>query len=251
MQAWLRRVVAGANELEVEVDQTEHVTYPGTANLFHLDVLPDNRHQITRDQHIKSTTTCRTTGPQSTSSIASRKHCQQAKECMEGIGWERNFLGKMGNGSINEQFVETFIRSRPESVSTRKHSFQINRTHRVDLAEEELLHLVVERQDTGTGNTTKNVGTGTLEERLDTLLGDNLGTSVNHRLVVGTGTTRGHHHTTTDSVEGVRSETGTSGDTPTKSERSEEVALKRADEDDGLDRVVCVVSGMYKESKEA
>lgn len=37
-----------------------------------------------------------------------------------------------------------------------------------------LLELVVERQHTSTGNTTKNVGAGTLEEGLDTFLGDNL-----------------------------------------------------------------------------
>lgn len=44
----------------------------------------------------------------------------------------------------------------------------------VDLAEHDLLELVVERQHTSTSNTTENVGTGTLEERLDTLLGDDL-----------------------------------------------------------------------------
>ena len=36
-------------------------------------------------------------------------------------------------------------------------------------AEEEQLDLVVEREHTGSGNTTQDVGTGTLEERLDTL----------------------------------------------------------------------------------
>ena len=50
--------------------------------------------------------------------------------------------------------------------------------------------------------------------------------------------TRGHHHTTTDGVKGVRSETGRGGDSPAEEERGEEVALKRTNEDDGLDRVV-------------
>ncbi|KAI6751791.1 hypothetical protein HG531_006487 [Fusarium graminearum] len=90
---------------------------------------------------------------------------------------------------------------------------------------------------TGTGNTTENVGTSTLEERLDTLLGDNLAGSV-HGVLVLDGLTGGHHHTSADSVKRVRGDTGTSGDDPTKSERGKEVALEVTGEDDGLDRVV-------------
>jgi hypothetical protein len=52
------------------------------------------------------------------------------------------------------------------------------------LSEHEELHLVVERQDTSTGDTTENVGTSTLEERLDTLLGDDLGSGIHGRLVL-------------------------------------------------------------------
>jgi len=107
----------------------------------------------------------------------------------------------------------------------------------VDLAEHQLLELVVQRQDTSTGNTTENVGTGTLEEGLDTFSLDDLRTGVHHVLVVDLGT-RGHHHTTTDGVERVGSETGTGGDSPTETEGGEEVALKRTNEDNGLDRVV-------------
>jgi hypothetical protein len=101
----------------------------------------------------------------------------------------------------------------------------------------ELLHLVVERQDTGTGNTTEDVGAGTLEERLDALGGDDLATGVHHRRVVD-GRTRGHHHATTDGVKRVRGETGTGGDGPSEGERGGEVALEGADEDNRLDRVV-------------
>ncbi len=49
---------------------------------------------------------------------------------------------------------------------------------------------------------------------------------------------RSHHHATTDSVERVRRDTGTSRHSPAEKERSQEAALKRADEDNGLDRVV-------------
>ena len=52
------------------------------------------------------------------------------------------------------------------------------------LAEHEELGLVVDGQDTGTGNTTEDVGTSTLEEGLDTLAGDDLATSVDGRLVL-------------------------------------------------------------------
>jgi hypothetical protein len=105
------------------------------------------------------------------------------------------------------------------------------------LAEHQDLHLIVDGQDTGTGDTTENVGTCTLEEGLEALLGDDLATGIEGRLVLD-GLTRGHHHTTTDSIQGVGSNTGTGGDTPSEKERGEEVTLKRTDEEDRLDRVV-------------
>lgn len=49
---------------------------------------------------------------------------------------------------------------------------------------------------------------------------------------------RCHHHTTTDSVQGVRSDTSTSSDSPAEHERSKEVTLKRTDEEDRLDGIV-------------
>ena len=105
------------------------------------------------------------------------------------------------------------------------------------LAEEDDLELIVDGQDTSTGDTTEDVGTGTLEERLDTLLGDNLAGGINGTLVLD-GLTRGHHHATTDGVKRVRGDTGTGGDAPTESERGEEGVLERAGKDDRLDRVV-------------
>ena len=52
------------------------------------------------------------------------------------------------------------------------------------------------------------------------------------------GTTRSHHHSSSDSVERVGSETGTGGNTPSEEERGKEVTLKRTNENNGLDRVV-------------
>lgn len=50
--------------------------------------------------------------------------------------------------------------------------------------------------------------------------------------------TRSHHHTPTDSVERVRADTSTSGDTPAEQEGGQEVTLKRTDEENRLERVV-------------
>lgn len=105
------------------------------------------------------------------------------------------------------------------------------------LAEEEDLELVVDGEDTSTGDTTENVGTSTLEERLDTLLGNNLGSGIEGRLVLD-GLTGGHHHATTDGVKRVRGDTSGGGDAPAKSERGKEVVLEVTDEEDGLDGVV-------------
>jgi hypothetical protein len=49
---------------------------------------------------------------------------------------------------------------------------------------------------------------------------------------------RSHHHATTDSVERVRSDTSTSGDSPAEKERNQEVTLEGTGEEDRLERVV-------------
>ena len=103
-------------------------------------------------------------------------------------------------------------------------------TSRVDLAEHDLLELVVERQHTSTSNTTENVGTSTLEEGLGTLLGDDLRASIEHGLVVDS-STGSHHHTTTDGIQWVRSQTSTNGNTPSETERGKEGPLEGTDED--------------------
>jgi len=105
------------------------------------------------------------------------------------------------------------------------------------LAEEDELDLVVDGQDTSTGDTTEDVGTSTLEQGLDTLLGDNLAGSVHGGRVLD-GLTRGHHHTTTDGVQRVGGDTGSGGDGPAEQEGSKEVTLKGTNQENGLKRVV-------------
>jgi len=105
------------------------------------------------------------------------------------------------------------------------------------LAEHEKLHLIVDGQDTSAGNTTENVGTSTLEERSNTLLGNDLTSGIEGTLVLD-GLTRSHHHTTTDGIQRIRSNTSTSRNCPTEKEGGQEIVLKRTDEEDGLNRVV-------------
>jgi hypothetical protein len=105
------------------------------------------------------------------------------------------------------------------------------------LSEEEELELVIDGQHTSTGDTTQDVGASTLEQGLDTLLGDDLLEGIEGRRVLD-GLTRGHHHTPTDSVKRVRSDTGTSGDSPTEEERGEEVVGEGTGEQDRLQGVV-------------
>lgn len=121
------------------------------------------------------------------------------------------------------------------NYSGKRLTFSVNRLEL--LAEEEELSLVVDGQDTSTGNTTEDVSTGTLEERLDTLLGDDLAGSI-HGAVVLDGLTGGHHHAAANGVKRVRGNTGTGGDGPAEQEGGEERALKRTNEENGLDGIV-------------
>jgi hypothetical protein len=124
----------------------------------------------------------------------------------------------------------------PKRFTPTKQSFWARRLFEL-LAEEDELDLVIDGQDTSTSDTTEDVSTSTLEERLDTLTGNDLAEGVEGRAVLD-GLTRGHHHTTTDGVKRVRSNTSTSGNTPAEHERDEERALKSTSKDNRLERVV-------------
>ena len=64
------------------------------------------------------------------------------------------------------------------------------------MANNTILDEYVPRKDTSTSDGTKNVSTGTLEERLVTLVLDNLTEAVEGGIVLD-GSTGSHHHTTT------------------------------------------------------
>lgn len=93
------------------------------------------------------------------------------------------------------------------------------------LAKDNHLELVIHSKDTSTRNSTKDVGASTLEEGLGTLLRQDLLESIQGALVLD-GLSRGHHHPSADSVNGVRCKTRTVGDQPTKSKAGKEVVLQ-------------------------
>ena len=135
-------------------------------------------------------------------------------------------------GPENESKLSNRVRVYCEAGAGR-----LTRTTLVHLAEHDLLELVVARDGTSGSDTTENVSAGTLEERAHALLGDDRAGSVEHALVVH-GTTRGHHHATTDRVERVRSETSRSSNNPAEQERGKEVLREVTGQDNGLERVV-------------
>lgn len=77
-----------------------------------------------------------------------------------------------------------------------------------------LLDFIVQHKYEGTASTTEYVGEGTLEEGATTLLFGDGSPAVQCALVddLGLGTTRLHHHATTDGIEGIRHDTGDGGD---------------------------------------
>lgn len=124
------------------------------------------------------------------------------------------------------------------------------------LAEHEQLDLVVDRKHTSTSDTTEDIGTSTLEQRSNTLSGNDLATGIHGGLVLDglkgnlviaswirkctkvTHFARSHHHTPTDSIERVRADTSTGGDRPAEQEGGQEIALKRTNEENRLEGVV-------------
>lgn len=75
------------------------------------------------------------------------------------------------------------------------------------------LDLIVKDEHESTASASEDVGKSSLEESFASLSFVDLGPAVDGVLVhdVGLSTSRLHHHTTTDSVEGVRDDTGSGG----------------------------------------
>lgn len=80
-----------------------------------------------------------------------------------------------------------------------------------------LLDDIEASKNTSTSNTTKDIGTSTVEEGHNTLSLEDSGETV-QRTVVLDSLTGGHHHTTTDSINRVRDNTGSDGNSVTEHE---------------------------------
>jgi hypothetical protein len=90
-------------------------------------------------------------------------------------------------------------------------------------------------QHTSAGNTSENVGAGTLHQGHKALVLDDLGSAID-RTVVLDGTTAGHHHAPSDGVDWVGGEAGHDGHGPTEEEADE--GASTIANDDWLQRVV-------------
>jgi len=99
----------------------------------------------------------------------------------------------------------------------------------------DLLEGVETGEDTGAGDAAKNVGAGALHHRHETFVLQNLNGAVDGALVLDGGA-RGHHHTTTNGVDGVGHQTGCDGDAITQAERQQQTGV--GTQQDRLQRIV-------------
>lgn len=99
----------------------------------------------------------------------------------------------------------------------------------------ESLEGVESGQDTGTSHATEDIGSGSLHHGHETFVLEDLHAAV-HGVLVLHGGTGGHHHATTDRVNGVGHETSGDGHTPTQDEGQEHVGV--VTQKDGLQGIV-------------
>merc|ERR1711976_1104573 len=85
-----------------------------------------------------------------------------------------------------------------------------------------LLELVKSSQHTSSSNTSQDVGTSSLHQGHESLVLEDLDTAVNGALVLDT-TSGGHHHTSSDGVNGVGHKSSSDGDSPTKEEGQSDI----------------------------
>merc|ERR1719348_1366071 len=79
----------------------------------------------------------------------------------------------------------------------------------------DLLEFVKSSQHTSSSNTTENVGSSSLHQRHESLVLHDLDSAVNGSFVLDS-TTRGHHHTSSDGINGVGHKSSSDGNSPSK-----------------------------------
>merc|ERR1719309_1761336 len=98
----------------------------------------------------------------------------------------------------------------------------------------QFLELVKSSQHTSTGNTSENVGTGSFHHGHEPFSLHNLDSTVNGALVLNS-TTRGHHHASSDGVNGIGHKPSSNGNTPAKKEGQTNIST--VTKEDGLESV--------------
>merc|ERR1719309_1582021 len=88
----------------------------------------------------------------------------------------------------------------------------------------QFLELVKSSQHTSTGNTSENVGTGSFHHGHEPFSLHNLDSTVNGALVLDS-TTRGHHHTSSDGVNGIGHEASGDSYSPAKKEGGKDISV--------------------------
>ena len=97
------------------------------------------------------------------------------------------------------------------------------------------LEFVESSQDTSTGNTSQDIGAGTLHHGHEALVLEDLHAAIDGAVVFDGGT-GGHHHTSTNGVNGVGHKAGSNGDTPTQQEGKQDGSV--FSQKDGLQGIV-------------
>lgn len=92
------------------------------------------------------------------------------------------------------------------------------------LSKQNELQLVITSKHTSTCNSTQYVRTSTFEEWLGTLICDDCLECMQRALVLHS-FSRSHHHSSSNSVNGIRSQTSTNCDSPSQKETSKETIL--------------------------
>jgi len=98
-----------------------------------------------------------------------------------------------------------------------------------------LLDDIETRKNTSSGNTSEDVSASTLHERHEALVSDDLHAAVEGRLVEDA-SSRSHHHSSSDGIDGVGSEARDNGDGPSEKEGNQEGGIRS--EEEGLDGIV-------------
>merc|ERR1712020_509570 len=93
----------------------------------------------------------------------------------------------------------------------------------------DLLELVETSQDTGTSHTTEDVGSGSLHQRHEALVLQDLREAVDGALVLDSAP-GGHHHPPPDGVDGIGHQPGSDGDSPSQEEGESHSGISSEDQ---------------------